>query len=200
MLNTGAHAMSAQAVTYPGAPREPAPDAELRGLGALYRIYDAADGYVFLASPSDVEWNQLATALAPYTGAAGDPRFADAASRRSNTTALIEALAGVFAAKSAPDWEDELLPQGIACVALNTDSIESLMYDDSFGRASGYVVDVTHPTFDEHLRLAPYLRFSRSKTQALPGVLAGQHTDEILTRLGRTADEIADLRSRNVVG
>jgi len=34
---------------------------------------------------------------------------------------------------------------------------------------------------------------------ALPGVLAGQHTDKILTALGRTAEEIADLRARHVV-
>jgi crotonobetainyl-CoA:carnitine CoA-transferase CaiB-like acyl-CoA transferase len=82
---------------------------------------------------------------------------------------------------------------------VNTDSIEAMLFDESFGRASGYVVDVVHPVFDEHPRLAPYVRFSRSSTRALPGVLAGQHTDEILTRLGRTADEIADLRARNVV-
>ncbi len=39
MLNTGSHAMSAQAVTYPGSPPEPAPAADLRGLGPRHRIY-----------------------------------------------------------------------------------------------------------------------------------------------------------------
>jgi crotonobetainyl-CoA:carnitine CoA-transferase CaiB-like acyl-CoA transferase len=112
---------------------------------------------------------------------------------------LIDVLAAVFKSRTAMEWERDLLSRGIACVALNTDSIESLLYDEAFGRASGYVVDVTHPLFDEHPRLAPYIRFSRSSTRALPGVLAGQQTDEILAGLGRDPDDIADLRARGVV-
>ncbi len=199
MLNTGCHAMSAQAVTYPGAPREPAPDTDLRGLGALYRIYDAQTGYVFIAAPTDVEFALLASALGPYAELLSDSRFADAASRRAHTSELIAALTDVFAGKSAAEWEAELLPKGIGCVAVTTEAIESIMFDDSFGRASGYVTDVIHPTFDEHPRLAPYIRFSRSSTQAKPAVLNGQQTDEILSELGKSPDEIADLRQRNVV-
>ena len=199
MINTGCHAMSAQAVTYPGAPREPAPDADLRGLGSLYRIYDAANSYVFLAAPRESEWKRLATALAPYADLAGDPRFAETTARHANTSALIEVLTEVFARKPAIDWERELLPAGIACVAVTTDSIESMMFEDSFGRASGYVADVVHPVFEEHPRLAPYVRFSRSLTQALPGVLAGDHTDALLAEAGCTPEQIADYRSRNIV-
>jgi len=200
MLNTSAHAMSAQAVTYPGAPHEPAPDPELRGLGSLYRVYDASEGYVFLAAPSGDDWERLVAALAPHVDLASDARFADGASRNANTTALIHVLTGVFTTQTARAWEQELLGQGVGCVALNTDSIEALMFDESFGRASGYVVDVVHPTFEEHPRLAPFVRFSRSPTQALPGVLAGQHTDAILAELGKTADEITDLHQRKIVG
>ena len=48
--------------------------------------------------------------------------------------------------------------------------------------------------------MAPLVRFSRSATQAGAGVLLGAHTDAILTGLGRSAEEIADLRERKVVG
>jgi crotonobetainyl-CoA:carnitine CoA-transferase CaiB-like acyl-CoA transferase len=112
---------------------------------------------------------------------------------------LIDALAAIFRSRAAAEWERDLLSRGIACVAVNTDSIESMLFDDAFGRASGFVVEVTHPVFDDHPRLAPYVRFSRTRTQALPGVLAGQQTDEILAGIGRTADEIADLRVRGIV-
>jgi crotonobetainyl-CoA:carnitine CoA-transferase CaiB-like acyl-CoA transferase len=138
--------------------------------------------------------------MKPHVDLAGDERFATAAARNADPGALIEVLSSVFATKSAQAWEDELLPQGVGCVAVTTTSIEDRMFDPAFGRASGYVVDVTHPVFDEHPRLAPFIRFSRSRTQALPGVLAGQQTDEILARLGRSSDEIAKLRETGVVG
>lgn len=198
MLNTGTHAMSAQAVTYPGAPSEPAPGHDLRGLGALYRIYDTADGYVFLAAPTDAEWDRLAAALEPYGDLADDPRFAPE-TRDGNATALIEALGAIFATRSAAQWEADLLGRGIGCVALHTGSIESLLMSEDFGRASGLLVDVTHPVLDEHPRLAPYVSFSRSQTRALPGVLAGSHTDELLARAGYDDDAIAQARADNVV-
>jgi crotonobetainyl-CoA:carnitine CoA-transferase CaiB-like acyl-CoA transferase len=200
MLNTGSHAMSAQAVSYSGAPKEPAPDAEMRGLGPLYRIYDASEGYVFLAAPTSGEWSKLTAALAPYVDLAGDERFVDHEARRKHVSALIDALSNVFAQKSVADWERELLAADVACVAVTTTSIEEMLFDDAFGRASGYVADVVHPTFDEHPRLAPYIRFSRSATQALRAVMTGEQTDKILAELGKSADEIADLRARAVVG
>jgi crotonobetainyl-CoA:carnitine CoA-transferase CaiB-like acyl-CoA transferase len=48
--------------------------------------------------------------------------------------------------------------------------------------------------------MSALVRFSRSTTQAKPGVLLGAHTDAILAELGKSAAEIADLRERKVVG
>lgn len=199
MINTGAHAMSAQCVTYPGAPNEPAPLADLRGAGALYRVYDAADGFVFLAVVSGDDWQRLVTAMQPYVDLEADERFATASARDRHPTALIGVLQDVLRRKGATEWERELLPQKVGCVAVHTGLIEEQLFSDEFGAASGYTVGVTHPTFDDHLRLAPYVRFSRSATQALPGVLCGQHTDAILSELGRSEADIAELRARNVV-
>jgi crotonobetainyl-CoA:carnitine CoA-transferase CaiB-like acyl-CoA transferase len=60
-------------------------------------------------------------------------------------------------------------------------------------------VQVEHPTFGQHPRLKPYVELSRSQTLAEPGVLAGEHTDKILTELGYDAVAIAGLRERGVV-
>ena len=202
MLNTGAHAMSAQAVTYQGAPPEAGPDKELRGLSAMYRVYDAADGYVFLATPSQASWDRFLSALSKdgLSATLHEARFATPEGRAENTDVLVTALSTLFASKSADAWEAELLPQGIGLVKVTTTSIEAVMYDDAFGRASGYVADTTHPTFDEYVRLAPYLRFSRSATQAPPAVLAGAQTDSLLREFGKNEETIVDLHSRKIVG
>jgi len=200
MLNTGAHAMSAQAVTFPGAPLESSPDNDLRGLGATYRIYDAKEGFVFLATPSESDWSLFTAAVADSVSLSNDERFGTSALRHQNTSSLVKILTELFVMKSSKEWESELLPLGIGCVDVSTVAIEEVLFDDSFGRASGYVTDVVHPMLDEHPRLAPYLHFSRSRTQALPAVLVGQQTDAILSEVEMTADQINDLRSRHIVG
>ena len=199
MINTNAHAMSAQVVDYAGSEGEPKPDLDMRGLSALYRTYDVTDGWVFLAATAQHEWERLA-AVAPFIGLASDARFGDVASRAENDDALAVALAVIFATRGKDDWERELRAADDGCVAVTTTTIEDALWSESFGRASDFLVDVEHPVFETHPRMAPLVRFSRSATQAGAGVLLGAHTDAILTGLGRSAEEIADLRERKVVG
>jgi crotonobetainyl-CoA:carnitine CoA-transferase CaiB-like acyl-CoA transferase len=199
MLATVAHAMAEHVVDGPGLPQAIGPGEDMRGPHALYRIYDAADGWVFLAVTSDAEWLALADALRDEVDLAADARFATAALRAANDKALAETLAELFSGAPKGRWEERLLAADVACVAVSTERVERFLQGEQTGKASGYVVEVTHPTFEQHLRLAPLVRFSRSATQAKPGVLAGQATDAILTELGYDSGAIADLRARKIV-
>lgn len=149
MVNTGAHLMSAQAVDWEGSPGEASVDADLRGLGARYRVYDAADGCVFLAAPTDRDWERLVAALAGEVELGTDDRFVDADARRDADEALADVLAQVFRRRSADDWERDLLAAGVGCVAVDTRGSDAFLLDDEVGRQSGYVVDTVHPTFDQ---------------------------------------------------
>lgn len=197
MLNSGAHMMSAYAVDGSGL-RPPQVDAEMRGFCALYRIYDAAEGYVFLAAPSDADWRRLATALQTDVDLAADKRFEAAADRLRNDAALVEILGGVFRTRAAVDWERDLLASDVGCVQVTEGTMESLLLDTPLGRESGYVADVVDPTWDLTPRQAPLIRFSRSPTQAKAAVLAGQHTDAILAELG-FGDQTQTLHGEGIV-
>jgi crotonobetainyl-CoA:carnitine CoA-transferase CaiB-like acyl-CoA transferase len=192
MLNTNAHAMSAQTVDYPGSLGEPAPDPDTRGLNALYQVYDAAEGWVFLAAPSGREFDRLA-------GAAGE--FADdlVAARAESDDALAAALTAMFATRSAGEWERHLRDADVACVQVHTGSIEDAYWSPELAVESDYVTYVEHPVFELHPRMKPLVRFSRSATQAGHAATAGSHTDAILTELGEDAATIADLRRRKIV-
>jgi crotonobetainyl-CoA:carnitine CoA-transferase CaiB-like acyl-CoA transferase len=197
MLSTMAHALSEVMVRYDGRPDPPAADPGLHGLGACYRLYEAADDWVFLAAVSEREWN----ALARVVGLDDDPRFSTAAARAEHANALADALAAVFATRPAADWERDLCVAGVACVVAERTPIEGVMMDDDgLGRAGGYVTDVVHPVVGEHARLEPLVAFSRSGKVIEPGCTVGQHTDAVLRELGYDDDRIADLRARGVVG
>jgi len=175
------------------------PDPDLLGVGPLYRLYRAADGWIFLAAPEEKEWTALGAALASHVDLAGDTRFADPGGRTRHADALAEVLAGVFAQQPAAHWEEHLTAADVGCVAVDDRTPEYHLMSDELGRAWGLVVDVVHPTFDEVPRLRPPVQFSRSTTVARPGVLNGQHTDAILGELGYDEAAIADLRTRSIV-
>ena len=199
MLLSTAHAMASTVVDYPGRPASVAPGPEMRGPSALYRVYDAADGWVFLAAPEPAEWPSLCQSLAPYVDLWGDPRFASESDRSSNDAALVAVLEGVFVGRSKGEWQADLTAVDVACVAVTTGPVEALLMSEQYGRASGYITDVDHPVFDVHPRLSPLVSFSRSATQARPGGLCGDSTDAVLSELGYPSTEIADLRRKGVV-
>jgi crotonobetainyl-CoA:carnitine CoA-transferase CaiB-like acyl-CoA transferase len=199
MLTSTAHALADDMVEYEGRPATAAPDVGLFGYSARYRLYQAADGWIYLAAPAEREWGALAAALADGPDLAGDARFADEASRRAHDSDLAHVLAGVFATRPAQYWEDHLLSRDVGCVVAHAEPPEAVLQSEEFAAAADLLIQVEHPVFGEHARIKSYIELSRSETLAEPGVLAGQHTDAILTELGYDAAAIAGLRERAVV-
>jgi len=197
MLGTCTQALISRNTSYAGRPPLTRVDDEFRGLGPLYRLYRAADGWVFLAAPAEREWPALAAALAVY-GSLSDSRFATPAGRAANAGALAEALAAIFATRGKDEWEAELTAADVGCVAVAQENAEWRMQDDEFYQA-GYAVDAVSPIFDAHRRPAPLNRFSRSATRADSGCRLGQHTDALLREIGYDDARIASLREQDIV-
>jgi crotonobetainyl-CoA:carnitine CoA-transferase CaiB-like acyl-CoA transferase len=199
MLASNTHCLIDRNLSYQGMPAVPVPDPGLHGYSALYRLYEANDGWVFLAAPKEREWTALTLALGERGAPLDDPRFASAASRSANDQALAGALASVFAARSRDDWERDLTAADVGCVAVPDDPPEVVLQFDEWFEA-GYAVEADSPIFGVHRRLSSATRFSRSATKADGGCTLGQHTDAVLSEIGYGAAEIAGLRERGIVG
>jgi crotonobetainyl-CoA:carnitine CoA-transferase CaiB-like acyl-CoA transferase len=200
MLMSTAQLLAYDMCLYDGRPDTLTADSELYGYDARYRLYEAADGWIYLAAPAASEWDHLVAALEADVDLTVDPRFTDEAARRAYDHDLAAVLSKVFLSKPAQHWEDLLLKHDVGCVVAHAEPPEAVLQTEEFGRASDLLVEVEHPTFGEHDRLATLVDYSRSETIAEPGVLNGQHTDAILTELGYTSEQIADLRARSIVG
>ena len=199
MLLTTAHAMADDVVQYPDRPATALADPELYGLNARYRIYPASAGWVMLAVPTEPDWARL-TRADEFSALKTDPRFTSEQTRTDHDATLATELAKIFRERPAQQWEALLLPKGIPCVQVTETVSHEHMYNDEFGRASGYVTDVDHPIFGPHPRLTPLVRFSRSQTRTGRGCTLGEHTDSILSELGHRAEEIEAWRAKGVVG
>lgn len=197
MLASATHALMDRNIEYAGRPTPPQSDPDLYGLNALYRMYQSADGWVFLAAPQESEWVDLAKALQDHVSL-DDPRFATARSRADNDAFLAETLGRVFATKAGLEWENDLTAANVGCVVVTEESAELHLQNDEYFEA-GYSVLADSPVFDEHRRLAPITTFSRSAVKADGGCTVGQHTDSLLAEIGYDDARIADLRDRKVV-
>ena len=200
MLTTMAQVLSEDMVEYEGRPAAPTADPELFGLGPLYRLYETAEGWVFLAAPSDREWDALVAAMPPDAGL-DDPEFGTPDDRARYPARLAERLARAFRSRPASEWERHLTAGDVACVEVVFGaSHDVLMAPGGLAHRLGMTAEVEHPVFGEHPRLTALVTFSRSATRAGPGVTTGQQTDLVLSELGFTADQLADLADRRVIG
>jgi crotonobetainyl-CoA:carnitine CoA-transferase CaiB-like acyl-CoA transferase len=209
MLCSNAYVVSDDFLDYDGKSVESHHDEN--GVNALYRLYPAAEGWVFLAAPLASDWPRLATAL--RTGADGtsadgdaavdisaDDRFATPEQRVEHDAALAEAIGAVLATRGAAEWETAFAAHDVALAEVNQGSFSEFTISSDVVRDNGFVAEVTHPLFGRHLRHAPIVTFSETPGEARPACLVGQHTRAILRELGYGDDAALALRERGIVG
>jgi crotonobetainyl-CoA:carnitine CoA-transferase CaiB-like acyl-CoA transferase len=173
------------------------PDRESYGLHALYRLYQAETGWIFLAAPSDPEWRSLIDVLArPELG--DDPRFSDQAARAAHDEELSAILGGAIARRPAAYWEKELSERDVGVAEVASGTASQFTATERGLLDCGLTFEVEDPTFGPVVRHGLPVKMSITPGRVGAPCLAGQHTDAILTELGYSSDQIADLKARGV--
>lgn len=171
-----------------------------RGAGAnvYYRYYRTADGYIAIGALSP----DLAVRVRAATGL-DDPRVhpdfdPDDPDHRAALTGLAARAEAIFAARTTDDWVETLTHHRVPHGRLNFPE-EAL--DDPQVRANGYVVELEHELIGAYRTPAPPIRMSATPVGVgAPAAPLDRHTDEVLTELGLTPDEIAHLRASRAAG
>jgi crotonobetainyl-CoA:carnitine CoA-transferase CaiB-like acyl-CoA transferase len=198
MIAANAYANIDDFYWHEGKQPRPLPDGDGYGLHALYRLYRAKTGWVFLACPFEDEWEALCRIL-DRTDLLNDLRFADAESRAGHDDALVEELAAVFVTEDPMHWEHLLSAADVACVKAEDQGMYFFFNEDPHVRENGVLTKVEAPRFGEFWRYSPVVDFSETSGKAGPGPLKGQHTRPILRELGYTDAQIHDFKQRKVV-
>jgi crotonobetainyl-CoA:carnitine CoA-transferase CaiB-like acyl-CoA transferase len=160
-------------------------------------VFQTADGYITAAVNSDKEWEALARAL-EHPEWLDDPRFRTPADRVKNTRARLELTAEVLVKKTSAEWLARLDAAQVPCAPIL--SREDLLNDPQV-RANGLIIESEHPHAGWMRQARPAARFERTSAAPLrPAPLLGEHTDEVLSELGISREDLVALRASGVIG
>ncbi len=190
MMTSNVYCNSDDAFSYAGKPPRQVPDKTQVGLEAAYRLYETADGWVFIDARFDEEFKALVGALG-REDLARDARFANWTARLAEQQALGAELEPLFMARSADDWEAFLLSRDIACVRADKASHLRFLHSDPQPAAMGFMVMTQSEEFHEqapggrYWRHAPVVKFSETPCEAgKPYEGQATHTREVLRGIG----------------
>ncbi|MDQ1432949.1 MAG: hypothetical protein QOF40_3551 [Actinomycetota bacterium] len=155
------------------------------GVGPFDRLYETNDGWVCVVAPTAEERRALLETMevAPVDD---DERQADR-------------LLAAFAPRCARDVVTRLRAAGVAAVEPVGRNLHAFMNDPE-PRRTGRVAELPHARLGHVRELDVLVRVSDAATtphRLAPGL--GEHTDELLTELGCSPEEIAELRARRAV-
>jgi crotonobetainyl-CoA:carnitine CoA-transferase CaiB-like acyl-CoA transferase len=174
----------------------PGPMGSAHPLAAPYQTFRTTDGWVNVGASNEGTWARLTEALG-RPELRDDPRFADNSGRMSNLSALVEALAPIFAGQGTDAWLTTLERAGVPAGPVASIG-EMLEHPQT--RARAMVVDVSHSRLGTVRSLGSPLKLSGSKRGgSQPGApLLGEHTRTVLLEAGYTPSEADELIERGI--
>ncbi|MEU9352073.1 CaiB/BaiF CoA-transferase family protein [Streptomyces griseoloalbus] len=163
---------------------------------APYGTYRTADGREVLFSvQNEREWAVLCTEFLGRPELRDDPRFATGSDRVTHREELNAIIAGRFARDDAEELLEDLEAIGIACAGVN-DVAAFLDHPVLAARDRWREVGVPGATV---AALLPPADLAGLPARMDPVPAVGEHTEAILTELGRSPEDIETLRADCVV-
>ncbi len=167
-------------------------------LSQVYNLTDTADGKIVYFVINDPQRHALYRALG-HPEWVEDPRFCDMAAitNPDNFQALGVLLAEAFAEIPSAEVLERLIEADVPCGPI-LDADEVLV--DPQIVHNGSLAEWDHPIAGRVRQPVPAARFSSTPAAvAASGSLRGEDNEEILTALGRTAEQIAALREAGTI-
>jgi crotonobetainyl-CoA:carnitine CoA-transferase CaiB-like acyl-CoA transferase len=180
-----------------GAGEVPQPEGSRHRRSAPYQAYRTKDGYVTVGANTDRLWRRFCEQVAEKPEWLEDPRYAALLTRLDHLDELEADIEAVFTERTTQEWIDRLDAAGVPGGPVYT-------YDETFSdphiQAREMVLDMEHPVIGPMRSLGFPIKYSGtplSIRQVAPTV--GQHTTDVLQRLGYSPEDIAALAEAGVV-
>lgn len=152
------------------------------------------NAYIYF-TVQEQNWARTAEAIG-HPEWANDPEYNTTRARQPHLFEIFEEIENWLADKTKHEAVDILRKYDIPCAPVF--SMKELENDPDL-RESGTIVEVEHKVRGKYLTVGSPIKFSGFKPEITASPLLGEHTDEVLTSLGYTAEQIAALRGKKVI-
>lgn len=157
-----------------------------------YEMYRGADGRFFVVGVgTEAIWNKFVAMMAMEGGVGEDERFRTNALRTQNREVLVPHLQKKFDEKPATAWLEQLAAAAIPSAPINT--VEEAV-NNAQTQARGMIVQLEHPALGLARSIGNPIKFSDTPVSyRLPPPLLGEHSEEILSGLGYSENEVREM-------
>ena len=197
LLNSGILINSEDFVRYPGRPERRFADKGQYGLGALHRLYETADDWMYLAADGPEQFGPLCSALERHDLAV-DPRFASSQARSQNGAALAVELGRALEERTTAHWMTVLGDAGVGCAPVTEGYHEGFFLDPQTA-ANDMAIELDHPVLVSYRLSSGLVKFGGTDDLEVRHTpLLGQDNREVLRDAGYSPAEIEELYATGV--
>ncbi len=162
-----------------------------------YEPFNAADKPFIIGVGTERLWAKFIEVMGLQDTIGADPRYQTNADRLQHRQELHEALEAIFVTQPAEHWLSMFRPLGIPCGPIN--HLDETLNDPHI-QARGMVLTMEHPVAGEIRMLGNPMHLSDTPVNyRLAPPTLGQHTEEVLKKLGYDQEAIAQLKEQGVI-
>ena len=186
-----------QAMNYIATGKNPQRAGSMHPNLAPYQAFEASDSHFVLAVGNDKLWADLCREIGKPEWAK-DPRFKTNPDRLRNRSELVYLLGEVFKKETAAYWLDLAQKAGVPAGSILT---VSQVLSDPHVIAREMVTEIPNQRTGKKLKLlGTPVKFSETKPSIRsPPPSLGEHTSQVLSELGYTEADVAELRNKGVI-
>ncbi|MBI5277138.1 MAG: formyl-CoA transferase [Burkholderiales bacterium] len=152
------------------------------------------NAYIYFITQAPV-WDKICKVIGEESWIT-DPSYATPKARLPHLKTIFSRIEEWTKTKDKFEAMDILNGYDIPCGPIL--SMKELAEEPSL-RATGTVVEVDHPKRGKYLTVGNPIKLSKSPTDVERSPLLGEHTEEVLSQLGYSGDQIAALRESKVI-
>ncbi|MDT1068546.1 CoA transferase, partial [Providencia stuartii] len=141
------------------------------------------------------DWEQTCIAIGKPEWAK-DPAYSTPQARQPHIFDIFAEIEKFLADKDKHEAVEYLSKYGVPCAPVL--SMREIARDQSL-RDSGSIVEVEQPKRGTYLTVGCPMKFSSFTSEIKSAPLLGEHTEEVLTELGYSAEQIASMRANKAI-